>query len=101
MMDFELRVMADCPNNGPATELFRRALDAEGFETGDLTVRELASEQDARELGFHGSPTFVVEGTDLFPSEAEPALSCRVYPTPTGFAGLPSLDDLRSELRGV
>ncbi|MFF5793393.1 hypothetical protein ACFY5D_15215 [Paeniglutamicibacter sp. NPDC012692] len=98
-MDFELRIIADCPNSDPAGELYRRALEAEGLDAGDLRIRELASDEEARELAFHGSPTFVVSGRDLFASAAEPALSCRVYPAPEGFAGLPSLEDLRAALR--
>lgn len=103
-MNFELRIIADCPNSAPARALYLKALaaeglDTEGLEAGELSVRELTSEQEARELGFHGSPTFVAAGRDLFASAAEPALSCRVYPTPDGLAGLPSFDDLRAALR--
>ena len=101
-MDFELRIIADCPNSDPAGELYLRALAAEGLEAGELRIRELASEEEALELAFHGSPTFVASGRDLFASEAEPALSCRVYPTPEGLAGLPSLRRiLRAALRNA
>lgn len=101
MMNFELRVIAGCPHSAPAAELFRRALDDEGLGPGQLQIRELTSEQEARELEFHGSPGFVVSGRDVFVSHAEPALSCRVYPTSAGIAGLPSLVQLRTALRGT
>ncbi|MFJ6417762.1 hypothetical protein [Paeniglutamicibacter sp. NPDC091659] len=100
-MDFELRIIADCPNGSPAGELYLRALEAEGLDAGELRIRELASEEEALDLEFHGSPTFVASGRDLFASGAEPALSCRVYPTQEGLAGLPSFDDLRAALRNA
>ncbi|GAA1497399.1 hypothetical protein [Paeniglutamicibacter kerguelensis] len=100
-MDFELRIIAGCPNSDPASELYLRALEAEGMAAGELRIREIASEDVARELAFHGSPTFVASGRDLFASGAEPALSCRVYPTPEGVAGLPPLEDLRAALRNA
>ena len=100
-MDFELRIIAGCPNSAPAGELYLRALEAEGMDPGKLRIRELSTEEEARELGFHGSPTFVAGGADLFGSAAEPALSCRVYPTPEGLAGLPSPGVLRAALRAA
>ena len=48
---------------------------------GDVHVvrREVRTRADAQRLGFPGSPTFHVGGRDLFPSDAPPALTCRVY----------------------
>ena len=100
-MDFELRIISGCPNSAPAGELYLRALEAEGMDPGRLRVRELSTEKEARELGFHGSPTFVAGGVDLFSSTAEPALSCRVYPSPEGLAGLPSPGALRGALHAA
>lgn len=100
-MDFELRIIPDCPNSGPALELFRAALAAEGRDAAALTVRELASEDEAAELRFHGSPSFIAGGQDLFPVDSAPALSCRLYRSGDGSAGLPSATSLRSALRGL
>ncbi|UVJ40383.1 hypothetical protein [Arthrobacter sp. CJ23] len=98
MTNYELRIIADCPNSGPALELYRRALAEEGRDA-EVHVREVSSEDEARELGFHGSPTFMIGGRDLFPSSAEPAVTCRVYPTPDGLSGQPSLAALRLAVR--
>lgn len=92
-MKYELRIIVDCPNSAEALGLFRRALAAEGA-VGELLVVDVDSDEQARGLGFHGSPSFIAGGEDLFPSPASPALSCRVYRQPTGLAGLPSFEDL-------
>ena len=79
-MDVELLTIPGCPHAGPALALFRAALDLEGVKD-PVTVRELGTEAEAAEPALHGSPTFSIEGADLFPSSATPALACRVYPT--------------------
>ncbi|HAP90744.1 MAG TPA: hypothetical protein DEQ49_02845 [Arthrobacter bacterium] len=100
-MDFELRTIPGCPNSGPALKLFREALAAEGKDAEPLAVREVTSETEAKELRFHGSPSFIAEGRDLFPAESAPALSCRLYRTGNGLAGLPSPESLRGALHGL
>ncbi|HEY8700664.1 MAG TPA: hypothetical protein VIM08_06820 [Arthrobacter sp.] len=97
-MDAELLTIPECPHTGAAFRLFRAALDLEGI-TDSLMVREIRTEDEAAALSFHGSPTFSLNGTDLFPSSAEPALACRVYPTPDGLSGQPALETLRAAIR--
>lgn len=50
-------------------------------------------------LHFLGSPSFIADGRDLFPSAAAPALSCRVYLGADGMSGLPSQEDFQAALR--
>ncbi|WP_346924977.1 hypothetical protein [uncultured Arthrobacter sp.] len=97
-MSYELRIIPECPNSAPALELFCRALAAEDAD-GELRVVELDSEEQAESLRFHGSPSFIAAGQDLFPSSASPALTCRVYPSEIGFAGMPSQEELQTALR--
>ncbi|WP_104086218.1 hypothetical protein [Arthrobacter sp. GMC3] len=100
-MDFELRTIAGCPHETSAGELFARAV---ALETDGQTVpalRQVNSDAEALELGFHGSPTFTANGEDLFPSNTEPAVSCRVYATPDGLAGQPTLETLRAAIQTV
>jgi len=99
-MNYELRIISECPNSAPALALFRRALAAEGANE-DVRVVELTSDEQAEALGFHGSPSFIAEGRDLFPSPASPALACRVYRTPGGLAGLPSQEDLQAAIHST
>lgn len=98
-MDFELRIITDCPNSAPAAELFKSVMESAELNPADLKIRELTSEEEAQTLGFHGSPTFTVAGRDLFVSSAEPALSCRVYRTPTGLWGLPLFEELVASVK--
>jgi hypothetical protein len=97
-MNAELRIIPGCPNGPESRELFATALELEGYDAGSLTVRSVDSDEQAQALGFHGSPSFVVDGRDLFPSDAAPAVACRVYPTQLGLRGAPSLETLRRAL---
>lgn len=100
MKDYELRIIPGCPNTEAALNLFRRTLETEGTPDSNLHVRVIPTEDDARQLNFHGSPTFMANGRDLFPADADPALSCRIYPTEQGMAGLPDFESLRAAVRG-
>lgn len=98
-MDVTLLYFDDCPNWRIADERLA-AIAAEG---PDLTVsRHLVSTvEEAERVGFLGSPSIMVDGVDVF---AEPGagvgLSCRVYRTPEGPAGAPTLEQLRAALAG-
>ena len=64
---------------------------------GDVHVvrREVRTRAEAAQLGFPGSPTFHVGGRDLFPTDAPPALTCRVYARADGRSSpLPDAADL-------
>lgn len=99
-MDITLLYFDDCPNWRIAEE----RLAAIAAERADLTVtRHLVDTlEEAERVGFHGSPSILVDGVDVF---AEPGagvgLSCRVYRTPEGLAGAPTLEQLRAALAGV
>lgn len=78
-------------------------LEAACARTGmPLKVRPLAvtSYEDAARLGFAGSPTILLDGVDPFAlPRASPALACRLYATPEGMAGSPTVDQLVDVLR--
>ncbi|WP_284763016.1 hypothetical protein [Arthrobacter sp. efr-133-R2A-63] len=97
-MDFELLTIQGCPHGSAARELFSRAVELEGQDPVLIAAREIVSDEEAEASGFHGSPTFLVDGKDLFPSTAEPAMTCRVYRTAGGLSGLPSLESLRQAI---
>lgn len=90
----------DCPNWQTAAERVRTALDAVGAQDAAVVTRLVETREDAAASGFAGSPTIIVGGADLFPSEgATPDLACRVYVTGQGLAGCPTLDQLTAALR--
>ncbi|WP_017591881.1 hypothetical protein [Nocardiopsis potens] len=88
-MDVELLYSTGCPNRYAAEERLAEAAAATGLPL-NVVARAVDTEEEARDLGFPGSPTFRVGGRDLFPCGAgSPVLSCRLYPTPEGPRGAP------------
>jgi hypothetical protein len=56
--------------------------------------------EEAVRMRFRGSPSILVDGIDPFATEADPVgLSCRVYQTPDGPAGSPTIGQLEAALR--
>jgi hypothetical protein len=99
-VDVQLLVVGDCPNEGPAAVLLRRALDDVGLGAVRFSTRVIGTQQEAEQVGFVGSPTILIDGRDPF---AEPgraaALACRVYPGEAGLSGVPALEPLRQALK--
>ena len=93
-MDVTLLYFEDCPNW--KTVDARLALLAS--ERTDITVTHQLVETpaEADRVGFLGSPSIQVDGDDVL---AEPGsrvgLTCRRYPTPDGYEGAPTLEQLR------
>lgn len=100
-MDLELRIIPGCPHGISARALFARALKLVGTDPAALAVREISTDAEAAALGFHGSPTFTINGVDLFPVDTDPAVTCRVYPVQGHLAGAPSLESLREAVRAA
>ena len=97
-MDVELLYFDDCPNWRVAD----RHLESLAVELGGITVRyrTVDTPEEAARVGFRGSPTILVNGSDPFAAAADPVggLSCRVYDTPQGPAGAPTIEQLREAL---
>lgn len=99
-MDVEVLVVADCPNEGGAVTLVRQALDDVGLTRVPIRTRVISNEQEAAELGFVGSPTIRIDGTDPFASRDQTTgLACRVYVEHGVRSGLPDLGKLRQALK--
>lgn len=98
----ELLWWEGCPTHDEAGDLLEQILDEIGKGDVHVARREVRTRADAKRLGFPGSPTFQVGGRDLFPSDAAPALTCRVYGREDGrLAPLPDRVDLTARLRDV
>ncbi len=96
-MDIALLYFDDCPN----WKVVDERLSAIAAERADLTVTRHLVEtlEEAEWVGFHGSPSILVAGVDVFADpEAGVGLSCRVYRTPDGLAGAPTVEQLRAAL---
>lgn len=81
--------------------MLRQALDDVGGRLVDVEVRVVTADDVADLPQFGGSPTVLIDGVDpLTEGQADQVgLSCRVYRTPAGLAGVPSLEQLRQALR--
>ena len=89
-MKLTVLAVPDCPH----TPLLRERLAEALADHPDVTVtwREVADSQEAERTGMHGSPTLLVDGSDLFPPPGgSPSLSCRV-------GDLPTADQIRAAL---
>jgi hypothetical protein len=95
-MDVELLVVPDCPNEQVAAVLLRTALDDIGLADVPFRTTVITTQDTVAGRKFTGSPTFLIDGTDLFAiADRGPALACRVY----GGAGVPELPVLRQALK--
>lgn len=96
-MDVTLLYFDDCPN----WRIADAHLHALAADLPDLRVtrRLLTTPDDAEATGFRGSPSVLGDGVDLFAGPDAPVgLSCRLYQTPDGPAGSPTLAQLRTVL---
>jgi hypothetical protein len=97
VMDVELQVTYDCPNEDTAVALLRLALNEVGLTGTRVRTTVVTSQKQAEKLGFAGSPTILINGNDPFaaPGRSHAALACRIYRGPDGPAGVPDLAALR------
>jgi len=96
-MEVELQYFDDCPNWRVADDHLQRL--AREFTDVTVTHHLVDTPDEADRVDFRGSPTILLNGVDPFATESDPVggLSCRVYQTPDGPAGSPTLDQLRRE----
>ena len=83
-----------CPSWQTAFERVHAASARTGVQV-QVTTRAVESTDDADHLGFTGSPTILLDGSDPFAQPGEiSAMACRVYATPDGLSGSPTVDQL-------
>jgi hypothetical protein len=71
-MRVELLVVPECPTEAGAVQLLRTALSDIGLPDVRLTTTTIATQAEAERKRFVGSPTFLVDGTDLFEEPGRP-----------------------------
>ena len=99
-MDITLLYFDGCPN----WEVADRRLAQLAAERPDVTVtrHEVATAEEAERLNFGGSPSILVDGVDPFGGPGTTVgLTCRLYRTPAGLAGAPTLEQLRAAIDGA
>jgi hypothetical protein len=94
---------AECPSWERALALLRERLAAAGLDPEAVVITEITSDEQARALGFPGSPTIRVNGVDVQDPGANPTgLSCRVYRSRDGrVSPLPDDADIDDALEKV
>jgi hypothetical protein len=98
-MKIEILHIDDCPSWEETARRLRIALDSTGHADTAIAYTLVASPAEAARVPFAGSPTVLIDGTDLFPSDGRTNdLACRVYLTPEGLAGRPTVEQIREAL---
>lgn len=99
-VDLDVTVMyfEGCPSWRTLLERVDAAAEQSGIQVRVIT-RTVETTEDAERFGFPGSPTILIGGRDPFAMPGMvPALACRVYSTPEGLAGSPTVDQLVNAL---
>lgn len=97
-VDVTVQYFDGCPSWRTALERVDVASARAGVPVRVSTVA-VTSDADADRLGFTGSPTVLLDGADPFAQPgASAALACRLYATPDGMAGSPTVDQLAAAL---
>ena len=97
-MDVRLLYFDGCPNWQETDERLREAFVLAGLSVTPEYIR-VETVEDAERLSFRGSPTVLVNGADPFADASAPVgLSCRVFQTPDGLRGAPTVEQLLSVL---
>jgi hypothetical protein len=95
-MDVTLMYFDGCPHWRITDDRLRRLQEAIGFSLRHVQVD---TPEEAERRGFRGSPTVLVDGVDPFAEDDAPSgLVCRLYATPDGPQGSPTLEQLHAIL---
>lgn len=101
MLQITLLYFDGCPSWQSALENLKMAVAAEKM-AAEINLEKIESPEQAQQERFLGSPSFHVNGVDLWPEERSLyTLSCRIYRTPNGLEGSPSTEMLRERLQEV
>ena len=94
-MSLTLLYISECPSWQIALENLRVAVGS----GAEIELHEITSGVEALAKDFGGSPTITRGGQDIF-GHPQPVdeLACRVYVTPEGLKGAPTIDMIRQAL---
>lgn len=98
-MKIQLLHFGGCPSRQSGLKNLQAALKANGLDVSVELVKVLDNDDAARRK-FLGSPSFRIYGIDLWEEKRDTySLSCRVYATPEGMKGSPTVSMLQGEIR--
>ncbi len=97
-MEIELLYFDGCPSWQSALANLKIALVEENM-SAQINLIKIGSLEQANKQRFLGSPSIRVGSTDLWPDERNDYfMGCRVYPTPDGLSGYPTIEMIREKL---
>ena len=105
--DIELLWWEGCPSTEVTLQSLRDALAELGLGETEVRLVEIRSDEQARATGFTGSPTILLDGTDLVELAGSgggqgtdvPMLTCRLYRRRDGrISPTPDPQDIRAAL---
>lgn len=95
-MKVTIQYFDGCPHWETAASRLREILRGVPGNHVELEYQLIDSPETAERVGFHGSPTILVDGHDPFATGDEPiGMTCRVYRTDDGARGMPTETQLR------
>jgi len=95
MVQIMLQYFDDCPNWRAGHDRLMAAIQQLGSDRFHVELRLIGSQEQAVAQQFRGSPSFRVDGVDPFAEDGAPfGMACRVYRTPEGMAGCPTVEQL-------
>lgn len=99
-MQIQLVHISECPNTQIAADRIQEALRTLDLADAEFSQILVSNSDEAGAIAFAGSPTILVDGVDLFPSDGRTTeLACRVYLTEQGLAGAPSTEEITAAIR--
>ena len=99
MEKIQLLYIEECPNSAQALDNLEQALRILKIEIKPDQIM-IHDDLEADHYSFQGSPSIKVDGVDLWERKAEEYhIGCRVYPTPSGLSGCPTVTMLVERLK--
>ncbi|MBM3933186.1 MAG: hypothetical protein FJ319_02615 [SAR202 cluster bacterium] len=102
-MEIRFLYFEDCSSHEEGLARLKQAMSQESIEAR-IAVVKVETDEQARQLGFTGSPTILIDGKDIDPPgpDSYPALTCRAYTMEDGrISPLPSMAMLKRALRAA
>lgn len=98
-MKITIQYFEGCPHWKLADDRVRHVLQDVSGDDVTVEYQVIDAPETADRLGFHGSPTILVDGRDPFIAGVEQVgMSCRVFRTEDGVQGAPTEAQLRTLL---
>jgi hypothetical protein len=98
MNEIKLLYFDGCPSWKSALGILKKVIETEKIQAS-VTLVKIETPEQAQKERFLGSPSFIVNGVDLWPEERQNyTLSCRIYNTPAGMKGFPTVEMLKLRL---